>query len=160
MIEMMQRGSGDAATVAVRRAGRLVVAVVVAFGLLFTVSTQIQSIRAHSPGAEDPYDAVVSIAGLILPVIAAITGLRFLRWRDVRTIPEPALRVLLRGIAVALGLVWATGVACVASVALRARADVWGLWFGLLVALVARDMACGGHRNACVRPRISDRADP
>src|SRR5512132_3797923 len=87
-----------AVTDAVRRTCVIAAGAAVSFGALFAISTQLASIRAHSPWAEDPYDAVVSIAALVLPVVAAITCVRYLRWRRPGAIPVFGARQMLRGI--------------------------------------------------------------
>src|SRR5439155_2848629 len=106
---------------AVRRTCRVAAGAVMSFGVLFAISTKFGSIRAHSPWAEDPYDAVVSLAALVLPVVAAVTGVRYLRWRPPRAIPSFAVREMLRGTAVSLGLVWAAVGAFGAGLLLHAR---------------------------------------
>jgi hypothetical protein len=131
-----------AGTDAVRRTGVVAAGAVVSFGALFAISTQFPSIRAHSPWAEDPYDAVLSIAALVLPVVAAITCVRYLRWRRPDAIPVFAARQMLRGTAVTLGLVWASVGACIAALVFRARVDTWGPWLGwLLVPLAVTTIA-------------------
>jgi hypothetical protein len=122
---------------AVRGACVVAAGAALSFGALFAISTQFASIRAHSPWAEDPYDAVVSIAALVLPVVAAITCVRYLRWRRPGAIPLFAARQMLRGTAVALGLVWASVGACMAALVLRARVDTWGPRLGLLLVPLA-----------------------
>ena len=126
----------------VRRTCVVAAGAAASFGALFAISTQLASIRAHSPWAEDPYDAVVSIAALVLPVVAAITCVRYLRWRRPGAIPVFGARQMLRGTAVALGLVWASVGACMAALVLRARVDTWGPWLGwLLVPLAVTTIA-------------------
>jgi hypothetical protein len=131
-----------AVTDAVRRTCMVAAGAAVSFGALFAISTQFASIRALSPWAEDPYDAVVSIAALVLPVVAAITCVRYLRWRRPGAIPIFAARQMLRGTAVALGLVWASVGACMAALVLHAQVDTWGPWLGwLLVPLAVTTIA-------------------
>jgi hypothetical protein len=122
---------------AVRRTCVVAAGAVVSFGALFAISTQFASIRAHSPWAEDPYDAVVSIAALVLPFVAAITCVRYLRWRGPGAIPVFAGRQMLRGTAVTLGLVCASVGACIAALVLHARVDTWGPWLGWLLSPLA-----------------------
>jgi hypothetical protein len=127
---------------AVRRACVVAAGAALSFGALFAISTQFASIRAHSPWADDPYDAVLSIAALVLPFVAAITCVRYLRWGRPGAIPVFGTRQMLRGTAVALGLVWANVGACVAALVLRARVDTWGPWLGwLLVPLAVTTIA-------------------
>jgi hypothetical protein len=122
---------------AVRRACVVATGAALSFGALFAISTQFASIRAHSPWAEDPYDAVLSIAALVLPFVAAITCVRYLRWRRPGAIPVFAARQMLRGTAVALGLVWASVGACITALVLHTQADTWGSWLGWLLSPLA-----------------------
>jgi hypothetical protein len=85
------------------------------FFLLFIASSQLPTVRATSAWADDPYDAVISVVALILPVVALITWLRGLRWRSPRAIPVAALRQLLRGATVVWLLVGAGLLACLAA---------------------------------------------
>jgi hypothetical protein len=110
---------------------------VASFAALFVVSTQLHGVRAHSPWADDPYDAVLSVAGLVLPFVWAVTSARLLRRRAASAIPAAAARTILRGAGVVLLLVWASSGACLAALTLHARHDAWGPWLGWLVALVA-----------------------
>ncbi len=66
-------GGGRVATRLTRRAAYAAAPAVVAFGALFMVSAQIQAVRAHSPWAEDPYDAMVSLAALVVAPITVVT---------------------------------------------------------------------------------------
>ena len=50
-----------------RRAANAAALAVVFFLVLFVFSAEIPAVRAHSPWAEDPYDAVVSFAALLVP---------------------------------------------------------------------------------------------
>ena len=118
------------------RAANAAAPAVVAFWALFVVSTQISPVREHSPWAEDPYDAVVSFAALVVPVVAAITFLRCQRWRGSRPMPAYAIRQILRGVGVALAGIGATVIVGVAALLAQARAEAWGPWFGLLVGML------------------------
>jgi hypothetical protein len=115
------------------RAANAAASTVVAFWTLFVVSTQISPVREHSPWAEDPYDAVVSFAALVVPVVAAVTFMRCQRWRGSRPMPAYAIRQILRGVGVALAGIGATVIVGVAALLAQVRAEPWGLWFGLLV---------------------------
>lgn len=119
------------------RAWLLSTAAVAALAALWLASTQVRAIRAHSPWADDPYDAVLSVASLVLPFVWAVTTARLLRWSPAPAAPPAAVRTLTRGIGVMLALVWAPVVATVASLAAYARGDAWGPWLGWLEALVA-----------------------
>lgn len=103
------------ATRSVRRAGNAAGTTSLVFLILFVVSAQVPAIRATSAWAEDPYDAVLSIAFLILPVVMAIGWARARRWRGPRATPPAALRQQLRGATVAVSLVVAGVAACLAA---------------------------------------------
>ena len=122
---------------AVRRAGNLAAPAVVVFGIFYWLSTQVAAIRAGSPWAEDPPDAFVSIAAMIVPFVAAITFVRVQRWHGAAVIPAAALRDILRGIGVVLAAIWLTvGAASLAFVA-GSRAGEWDGSLGLLLGLLA-----------------------
>jgi hypothetical protein len=69
------------ATRLTRRAPNAAALVVVAFWALFVFSAELPDVRAHSPWAEDPYDAVISFAALLVPLVAVVTFVRCQRWR-------------------------------------------------------------------------------
>jgi hypothetical protein len=117
------------------RAANAAALAMVAFWVLFAVSTQISPVRAHSPWAEDPYDAVVSFDALLLPVVA-VTFVRCQRWRGSRPMPAYAIRQILRGVGVALAGIGTTVIAAVVALLAQARVEAWGPWFGLLVGLL------------------------
>jgi hypothetical protein len=118
------------------RAANAAASAMVDFWVLFAVSTQISPVRAHSPWAEDPYDAVVSLDALLLPVVAAATFVRCQRWRGSRPMPAYAIRQILRGVGVALAGIGTTVIAAVVALLVQARVEAWGPWFGLLVGLL------------------------
>ena len=123
-----------AATRLTRRAASAAALAVVAFWALFVFSAELPAGRAHSPWAEDPYDAVVSFCALLVPLVAIITFVRCQRWRGPDPMPVPVVRQVLRGAGVAL---LAIGATVVADVAALSRVETWGPWFGSLVGLLA-----------------------
>ena len=132
-------GSDDAwtSTRLTRHAANAAAAAAVAFWALFIFSAQLPGVRAHSPWAEDPYDAVVSFAALLVPLVALLTFVRCQRWRGPAAMPASAVRQVLRGVSVALLAIGATVVADMAALVARARVEAWGPWFGSLVGLLA-----------------------
>jgi hypothetical protein len=78
--------SSDPVTRATRLAANIAAASVVAFALLWLLTTQIADIRAFSPFADDPWDAVATYAAIFLPFVAGPTWIRSLSHRD-RTLP-------------------------------------------------------------------------
>ena len=131
-----QNGPEWEATRLTRLAANAAALAIVFFLVLFVFSAEIPNVRAHSPWAEDPYDAVVSFAALLVPLVAAVTFVRCQRWRGTQPMPPRAVRYVLRGVAVALAAVAATVAADTAALAARARAETWGPWFGGLVGLL------------------------
>jgi hypothetical protein len=131
----------DGRTRAVRRAGNRAALAVVVFGIFYWLSTQVAEIRAGSPWAEDPPDAFVSIAAMLVPFVAAVTFVRVQRWHGERFIPATAVRDILRGIAVVLAAIWLTAAAAALAFVTGTRAGDWdggiGLLLGLLVATTA-----------------------
>ena len=125
-------------TDAVRRAGNLAALAVVVFGIFYWLSTQVAELRAGSPWAEDPPDAIVSIAAMLVPFVAAVTFVRVQRWHGERFIPAAAGRDILRGIAIVLAAIWLTTAAAALAFVTGTRAADWdggiGLLLGLLVA--------------------------
>ncbi len=126
---------------ALTRAWVLSTAAAAALAALWVASTQLPTVRAHSPWSDDPYDAVLSVASLVLPFVWAVTTVRLLRWRSAAAaaavIPPATVRTIVRGIGVVLALVWAPVVAGVAALALHARHDAWGPRLGWLEGRVA-----------------------
>jgi hypothetical protein len=120
-----------------RRAANASALVVVAFWALFVFSAELPAGRAHSPWAEDPYDAVVSFAALLVPLVAVVTFVRCQRWRGVAPMPASAVRQVLRGVGVVLLAIGATVGADLAALLARARLETWGPWFGSLAGLLA-----------------------
>jgi protein-S-isoprenylcysteine O-methyltransferase Ste14 len=84
-----------AATRLTRRAANAAALAVVAFWALFVFSAQLPAVRAHSPWAEDPYDAVVSFVALLVPSVALLTFVRCQRWRQPAAMPASKLLLYL-----------------------------------------------------------------
>ena len=74
--------SFDPRTRATRDAANVAAVAVVAYAALWLMSTQVEEIRATSPFADDPWDAVASYAAIFLPVVAGATWIRSLRHRE------------------------------------------------------------------------------
>lgn len=119
-----------------RRAGNLAALAVVAFAAFYWVSTQVDEVRAASPWAEDPPDAVVSVAALLVAFVTGITFVRVQRRQSHPVIPAAARRDILHGIAVVLAAIWLTAAAAVVALATGTRAAAWDGSIGLLVGLL------------------------
>jgi len=60
-------------TRATRRAANAAALAVVAYAVLWVVTTQIRAVRDLSPFSDDPWDYVASYASIFLPVVAGAT---------------------------------------------------------------------------------------
>ena len=91
------------------------------FGATWALTTQVSSIRVTLPFADDPYDAVVSVAALLLPLVVGVTWLRSVRQRAPDGIPAAVRARIHVGVGLAVGLVLAAvGAQAAAVVALGA----------------------------------------
>ncbi len=73
--------SADPTTRTTRLAANVAASSVVAYAVLWLLSTQIDAIRAVSPFADDPWDAIATYAAIFLPFVAGATWIRSLRHR-------------------------------------------------------------------------------
>ena len=73
--------SADPTTRTTRLAANVGAASVVIYAMLWFLSTQIDAIRAVSPFADDPWDAIATYAAIFLPFVAGATWIRSLRHR-------------------------------------------------------------------------------
>jgi hypothetical protein len=129
--------SSDPVTRQVRDAANAAAIAVVAFYALFSVTTQIGSIREVSPFAGDPYDLVASYAATFLPLVAGATWVRSLAHRGPR-LPRRIARRIAIGSGLALAIVGASVAADVAAmIATPGWGDDAGSDAGLIVGLVA-----------------------
>lgn len=91
----------EPATRATRLAANAAAFAVVAWAVLSFVTTQIASMRASSPFADDPWDAVVSYAAIFLPIVVGATWIRSLSHRGPQLEPATARRIR-NGVGIAL----------------------------------------------------------
>ena len=91
----------DPATRATRLAANAAALAVVGWAVLYLVTTQLPNMRAASPFADDPWDAVVSYAAIFLPIVVGATWVRSLSHRGPHLEPATALRIR-SGVAIAL----------------------------------------------------------
>lgn len=85
--------SSDRVTRATRLAANAAATAVVAFGVLWLLTTQVAAIRALSPFADDPWDAFATYAAVFLPVVAGATWIRSLGHRGPVLEPATAGRI-------------------------------------------------------------------
>ncbi len=130
-------------TRAVRRAGNLAASATVLFIGLFWVSSEIESVRSVSPWADDPWDVVMLIVALVVPVVAAMTFIRAQRWRGDGPIPVAAHGLVLRGNLVVLAGIAAAVVAGIGATA-AAGGVPWILALPLALTGTATLLASGG----------------
>ena len=134
--------SRDPVTRWTRLAANASAAAVVAYALLWLLTTQVAAIRDISPFADDPWDLFASYAAISLPFVAGPTWIRSLRHRGPVLAPATARRIR-----------WGSGVAALI-VIVAASADVhaivtigWpadaGRSAGLLTALIGVALATG-----------------
>ena len=139
----MRRSDRDPATRTALDAAIATFVAVICFGLLVGISTQLRSVRPQAPWEVDPYDAVASFAMLFVPIVAALTWVRCVRWRHEAVYPSFAIVEIIRGCVVSLVAVAVTDAGYLAAVAQRGfpsdapfRAELMGL-LGLSFVTVA-----------------------
>lgn len=91
----------DALTRSTRLAANAGAAAVVAYAVLYVITTQIRFVRAASPFGDDPWDVVVSYGAIFLAIVVGATGVRSLRHRGPRLEAVTAARIR-TGVAMAL----------------------------------------------------------
>lgn len=97
-----RRFADELALSAAHRATALVVRVTAAYWVLLVLSGEVPSVRAASPFASNPYNAIAVFAGQIALACASLSWVRSQRHRDATTLPAGKLRWLLRGDTIAL----------------------------------------------------------
>jgi hypothetical protein len=144
---------------ATRRATRAVLVAVAAYGAVFAASTQIAAVRAASPFAADPADAIAWFAAQIAATCAALTAARALRHRRDAALPAGKLRYMNRGAAVAVGAVLVSvGADAVAAVAAPAAGAGGTTRLLLLAAVAAVGAIAVGGLGAVARATVRTRA--
>jgi hypothetical protein len=152
--------SRDPLTRATRLAANAAAAAVVAFGLLWLLTTQVAAIRALSPFAYDPWDVFASYAAIFLPFVAGSTWIRSLRHRGPVLAASTARRIRWGSTVAVLIVVVAATVDLHAIVTVGWPADA-GVTAGQLTALIAVALAAGlGSLALTVRAtRLATRSD-
>jgi len=120
-------------TRATRRAANAAALAVVAYAVLWVVTTQIRAVRDLSPFSDDPWDYVASYASIFLPVVAGATWVRSLRHRG-PTLPAATGRRIRWGSAASVAIVLAavvTDIVAIATVPIAGSPAI----IGILVAL-------------------------
>jgi hypothetical protein len=101
------------------------------FGALTVLATQDKSVRAVSPWQEDPYDAVVSLCELAVPMLALVILLRLLAWRAPGS--SDRAQQTARAAGAMITLVVLTLVAEWAAVIGGVNDSVWNGWTSVLI---------------------------
>jgi hypothetical protein len=91
----------DPTTRATRLAANAAAFAVVAWAILYVVTTQIAGVRAASPFGNDPWDIMVSYSAIFLPIVVGATWVRSLRHRGAHLEAATASRIR-SGVAIAL----------------------------------------------------------
>jgi len=164
--------AGEAPLRALRRAGVAALAAEGLFAALCVATTRAHAVRITSPLGSDPYDAVVSAALLVLPIVAVPTAVRLVAHRGAASVPPAVARAVLAGcvtgvICIAVGLV-----ACAAALATAAGGtpgtSLTLLAASAVVAAVAGGLAGSAHERwrpalarlrhlpAAARPDLAD----
>lgn len=94
----------DPNTRATRLAANAAIPAIVAWALLYWVTTQFVDIRAASPFGNDPWDVAVSYSAIFMPIVVGATWVRSLRHRGPRLEAATAGRIRM-GTAIALALI-------------------------------------------------------
>jgi hypothetical protein len=124
----------DSSTRATRLAANAAAFAVVAWAILYVVTTQIGTVRAASPFGNDPWDIVVSYSAIFLPIVVGATWVRSLRHRGPHLEPATASRIR-TGTAIALATI-GVNVASDALALLVVRAPVSEGRLALIIGLV------------------------
>lgn len=156
----------DATTRATRNAANAAIPAIVAWAVLWYVTTQVDAVRAASPFGEDPWDIVASYAAIFLPIVLGATWVRSLRHRGPRLAATTARRIR-TGLAIALATIGVNVASDALSLVVASPATTDGrhaLIIGLVVAAgVATALAIGflvrAARIAHPAPRDADEPD-
>lgn len=120
-----------------RRALLLSLAISTAFTVFAVMTTQNQSMRAHSPWQDDPYDALVSSTMLFTPLVAAISLSRALLCRAEQGLPAARFQGLLRSTDFVVATVLVTVALDWIAVVTEVHAADWGTTGRVLIAALA-----------------------
>ena len=151
--------SSDPMTRSTRRAANAAAAAVVVAAALWAVTTQLDAVRAISPFAEDPWDAIATYGAIFLPLVAGPTWIRSLRHRSA-VLPSPTAGRIRWGAGLAAAIVLVMGGADAAAIAANgfpAGSGLGGVVIGTLVsasllsAFVAIALTVAAARTATSR---------
>lgn len=139
--------AADPSTRATRLAANVAAVSVVLYALLWFFSTQIDAIRAVSPFADDPWDAIATYASIFLPFVAGATWIRSLGHRGPLLAAATARRIRWgSGLAAAIVLVAAAADAqAIATIGFASDAGLGAALIGVLTvgSIIASTAAIG-----------------
>ena len=156
--------SADVVTRRVRDAANAAAVAVVAFAVLWFVTTQVHAVRAVSPFADDPWDLVASFAALFLPLVVGATFVRSVAHRGPR-LETPVARRIAIGSGSAVAIVATAVITDIAAIVTSADWPGSGgpergliLWLVLATAVIAGFAAAfvAGAGLALRRPATVD----
>jgi hypothetical protein len=148
---------GEAPLRGLRRAGVAALAAEGLFAALCVVTTRAQAVRIRSPLGGDPYDAVISAAVLVLPIVAVPTAVRLVAHRGAASVPPAAARAVLAGCVTGLICMAGALVACTAALA-GTSIGLPAVAVGLLAASAVAALLAGGlavRAHAQWRPALA-----
>lgn len=145
-----------------RRAANAAALAVVAYAVLWVVSTQIESIRANSPFSDDPWDFVASYSSIFLPVVAGATWIRSLRHRE-DVLPAATARRIRWGSAASVAIVLAavaTDVLAIATVPVPESSQIIAILVAISAAFAIPAAVLQVNAFAPVGPAADDPNEP
>jgi hypothetical protein len=128
--------SFDRPTRLTRDAANVAAAAVVVYVLLWILSTEVRSVRAISPFAEDPWDVFAGYAAIFLPVVAGATWIRSLRNRG-PILPAATAQRIRWGSGLAAGIVLVASLADAEAIVTVGFIATAGISASVLTILVA-----------------------
>jgi hypothetical protein len=149
--------AGEAPLRALRRAGVAALVAEGLFGALCVATIRVQAVRITSPLGDDPYDAVVSAAVLVLPIVAVPTAVRLVAHRGAASAPPAAARAVLAGCVTGLICMAGALVACTAAL-VTAPVATPAVAVALLAASAVAAVLAGGlalRAHALWRPALA-----
>jgi hypothetical protein len=154
-----RRFAEELALAGTRRATGAALVAVWNYLLLLAVSTQVAPLRAASPFAHDPADAIAWLAAQVAATCVGLSALRVVRHRRDGAVPAAKLRYMNRGGAVAVGAVLVSVAADAVAAAGAGGPDRGGTARTLLlVALGAVGIVAAGALAEVVRATRRTRA--
>jgi hypothetical protein len=125
----------------VRRAFDAVLLAAASFVCFAIITTQVKSLRVHSPWQDDPYDAVVSFTMFFVPLLCGLCLVRVQLFRRQLPLAIQRVRDLLRASWLVFALIGATLAVDWTSVGLQADHPLWTTATSGLIAMLGATSA-------------------